>query len=77
MPANLTNALYEHVEESEESPTIPSRTARKHNNTQNMNGTTTLAFEAVAALWSHEPERRLLQQITKSSRWPIVCNGGV
>jgi hypothetical protein len=42
-----------------------------------MNGTTILAFEAIAALWSHEPERRLLQQIATSSRWPIACNGGV
>jgi hypothetical protein len=57
VPAKLTNALNEHVEEPEESPTIPSRTACKHNNMQTMNGTTTLAFEAVAALWSHEPER--------------------
>jgi hypothetical protein len=42
-----------------------------------MNSTTTLAFEAVAALWSHEPERQILQRIATSSRWPIACNGGV
>ena len=51
MPAKLTNALYEHVEEPEASPTIPSCTAGKHTNKQTMNGTTTLAFQAVRALW--------------------------
>jgi hypothetical protein len=57
VPAKLTNALYEHVEEPEAFPTIPSRTAGKHKNKQTMNCTTTLAFKAVGALWSHEPER--------------------
>ena len=56
VPAKLTNALYEHVEEPEASLTMPSRTAGKHNK-QTMNGTTTLAFEAVVALWRYEPER--------------------
>jgi hypothetical protein len=57
--AKLTNALYEHVEEPEASSTIPSGTTSKHNNKQAMNSTTTfkLAFEAIAALWSHGPER--------------------
>jgi hypothetical protein len=50
VPAKLTNALYEHVKEPEASSTIPSRTARKHNNKQTMNCTMTLAFEEVAAL---------------------------
>jgi hypothetical protein len=43
VPAKLTNALYEHVEEPEASPTIPSQTAHKLNNKETMNGTTTLA----------------------------------
>jgi hypothetical protein len=76
VPAKLTNDLYEHVEEPEASPTIPSRTASKHNNKQTTNSTT-WAFEVVAALWTHEPERRLLQQIATSSCWPIACSGGV
>ncbi len=79
VPAKLTNALNEHVKEPEASPTTPSRTASKHNTMQTMNGMTMLAFEAVAALWSHKPERRFLQRIARSesSRWPIACNGGV
>ncbi len=72
VPAKLTKALYELVKEPEASPTIPSRTACKHNNEQTMNCSTTLDFDAVVAPWSpsHEQEHRLLQRIATSSRWP-------
>jgi hypothetical protein len=41
-----------------------------------MKGDTTLVFEGVAMLWSHELEHLFLQQTATPQHWSIACTGG-